>query len=616
MKKIFWKVFVLLEISFISFPLFSQVVKNPAKMFSWGKDDSNFAYIQGDSVSLLDSKTLVRFDSFPVKNIEKILLSTEGESQVLLAITDSGVFSAYQIYSENEGGKKIANKSGNLKFSETPYFSVNCARGGAIKNVQFSKNSEFIAISLQDKSINLFYKFYKTTNNEPILRNLVGHKSDVFSLNFSGNSKYLISTSSDGTAIVWDCDKILKTSDLAVFSIKNLYTKSKIPAVFLNSFFVSENKSSETETGIVASENKSVSSSGGANNSQRIPAVVACDGKKSFAVFNSSGEKEFSVSTENEIRMIKSLNSCADFPGDFRRNSGQSSVRDSGNNSENNSENDLGKIAVLDGIGRLLIYDLNTKSLVGYIPVGTSLTDFEFNNDDSHILLGYENGSVYNISFKDGLLKPGEEPENIGDGSGFSGGSLGGSGGSSLGGGFSGFGGVGKTQDFDSLVINAGGNYFISPYNGFGVGLGINYQVTSLFSFPILFGLSTDFTFSFTGKDFPMKYKAFDGSEINPPSLFCASINLPFGIYQYHEDKKITFGANIFCGGRIFRLLSFYDYSAIYSKIYAAPLVGVEIFVCFHNFSGIAKLVWDSTFGFVPSVNFGYRIKMPALGKK
>lgn len=601
MKKIFWKVFVVLEISFISLPLFSQVVKNPAKMFSWGKDDSNFAYIQGDSVSLLDSKTLVRFDSFPVKNIEKILLSTEGESQVLLAITDSGVFSAYQIYSDNEGGKKIADKSGNLKFSEKPYFSVNCARGGAIKNVQFSKNSEFIAISLQDKSINLFYKFYKTTNNEPILRNLVGHKSDVFSLNFSRNSKYLISTSSDGTAIVWDCDKILKTSDLAVFSIKNLYTKSKIPAVFLNSFFVSENKSSETESGIVASENKFVASenksvsSGGANNSLRIPAVVACDGKKSFAVYNSSGEKEFSVSTENEIRMIKPLNSCAGFSGDFRRNSGQSSVRDSGNN----SGNDLGKIAVLDGIGRLLIYDLNTKSLVGYIPVGTSLTDFEFNNDDSHILLGYENGSVYNISFKAGLLKPGEEPENIGDGSGFYGGSLGGSGGSSFGGGFSGFGGVGKNGgsfssregfyiDISGGIKSATSPYMMSAELMFSV---LNYD----FLKPFYIGLSIVPGLGFPKSDYPYVYRL-NGENLDSPFFVGAKILIPLGFFiMPFSDSDFGISAEIFAGTSACLLWNRkFTSQAITSKLFPAFVVGTKLGVSWKFISVYIGAEWDS----------------------
>ncbi len=493
--------------------------------------------------------------------------------------------------------------------------------GGAIKNVQFSKNSEFIAVSLQDNSINLFYKFYKTTDNEPILRNLVGHKSDVFSLRFSRNSKYLISTSSDGTAIVWDCDRILKTSDLAVLSIKNLYTKSKIPAVFLNSSFVPGNKSSGTENGIVSSENKPVSSksssdfsnssnySGGENNNARIPAVIALDGKKSFAVYNSSGEKEFSVSTENEIRMIKPLG-----------NSANGSERKSANKSGHNSENDFGKVAVLDGIGRLLIYDLNTRNLIGYIPAGTSLTDFEFNNGDSHILLGYENGSVYNISFKDALLKPGELPENSGYGTGLGAGNgedgqgnfqgTGNGNGGLFGagfdgtfgggfGGFNGFSGIGKNGgsfssregffiDISGGIKSATSPYMMSAELLFSV---LNYD----FLKPFYVGLSIVPGLGFPKSDYPYVYRL-NGENLDSPFFAGAKILVPFGFFIMPFAKS-DFGisAEIFAGASACLLWNRkFASEAITSNLFPAFVAGTKLGVSWKFISLYIGAEWDS----------------------
>ena len=177
--------FFLLFLFFSSVSAFSQVVKTPFPVtnIAWSKDNDFFAFTEENTVFLRRCSTYELSDTLSIKNIGRIMFSTEGKHQILLAITKNGYFSAWNIEK---------NEDGFLKFNKEPYFKLDCTNGNEIKTITFSKNSNYVAVTSNDNSINLFFKLRFTKN--AIFKKLEGHKSEIYSLNFSSNENYLAST--------------------------------------------------------------------------------------------------------------------------------------------------------------------------------------------------------------------------------------------------------------------------------------------------------------------------------------------------------------------------------------------------------------------------------------
>ena len=68
-------------------------------------------------------------------------------------------------------------------------------------------------------------------------------------------------------------------------------------------------------------------------------------------------------------------------------------------------------LIVLTGDDNLEFYDLETGKYVGYIPPfnQTTLTSYAFNRDDSVVLTGHADGSVYKLRLEKVFLKPGQK---------------------------------------------------------------------------------------------------------------------------------------------------------------------------------------------------------------
>lgn len=108
-------VLFLLFLLFFTFPVFSQVVKTPFPVtnLAWSKNDEFFAFTEENTVFLRSCSNYELSDTLGIKNIDKIMFSTEGKHQILLAITKDGYFSVWNIESAEDGF---------LKFNKEPYF--------------------------------------------------------------------------------------------------------------------------------------------------------------------------------------------------------------------------------------------------------------------------------------------------------------------------------------------------------------------------------------------------------------------------------------------------------------------------------------------------------------
>ena len=329
-------VLFLLILLFFTFPVFSQVVKTPFPVtnLAWSKNDEFFAFTEENTVFLRSCSNYELSDTLGIKNIDKIMFSTEGKHQILLAITKDGYFSVWNIESAEDGF---------LKFNKEPYFKLDCKNESEIKAVAFSKNSDYVAVASDDNSIKLFFKLRFT--KDAIFKELKGHDSEIYSLNFSKNENFLASTSKDGMAIIWNC-----TTQSEILKLSEIYTQTEIPVQFL------------------------------ADNSS----IIAPENETSFCIYSLEGKKLLSIDTLHKIKGIKPLN----------------------------KESKGNKIAIVTENDEIELYDLSKEKWLGYIPSCdfSALTDFEFNPDNSRILIGYESGSIFEFSVKDVLLSPGQKP--------------------------------------------------------------------------------------------------------------------------------------------------------------------------------------------------------------
>lgn len=528
----FSKKFVtILGILCFAFPVFSQVVKTPFPVtnLSWSQNSESFAFTEENSIFLRDSRTYILLDTMPLNNVDKIMFSTEGKNQVLLAITKNGVFSVYDLIEENN----------RLRFERNPYFTIDCSENKNVKNVAFSKNSDYVAAVLPDNSISLFFKLRFTKNS--ISRKLVGHRGSIYNLNFSKNAKYLISTSSDGKAIIWDCNKYSMISE-----INGIYTRTRVPAVFMN-------------------------------DSQRI---IACDGQTSFGIFDFDGNKLVSFDTLNSIRNIKPLA-------------------------------DSKKVAILTEKDEIEIYDLSKNKWIGYIPSydPTTLTDFEFNKDDSRILIGYESGSIFEFTVKNVMLDPGEKPPKkiqvIGTGSGRR------SRASSGGGSGSGF-GIGFFNTRDGVYLNAAAGVGSATYpymmtTELSVSL-ISYDLLN----PFYVGACVSPFVTLPEQDFPYKYYYSPEESLSSPLLCGVELYIPFGLFVMpFENNDIGFNAEIFAGGgAAFLWNRKFSSEAITSDLFTSFVAGTKLGISWKFLAAYICAKWDSVQKLMISGGVGVSFKI------
>ena len=112
---------------------------------------------------------------------------------------------------------------------------------------------------------------------------------------------------------------------------------------------------------------------------------IICSTKENeISIFNLKGEKQFSIKTQNRILSISAMK-------------------------------DGSMISVQNDKNQLELYNIDTHEYVGYIPSYSSahLTAYAFNNDNTFILLGYDDGSIYRLDVAKVFLEPNQVPNDI-----------------------------------------------------------------------------------------------------------------------------------------------------------------------------------------------------------
>lgn len=312
-----------------------------------------------------------------------------------------------------------------------------------------------------------------------------------------------------------------------LFTIEGLYTGAKVPAVFLN-------------------------------DSGRI---IACDGETSFCIYGPQGEKLVTVDTLHKITGIETLQ-------------------------------DDDKIAVVTDTGEIEIYGLKKTRWTGYIPSfdPTQLTDFEFNADDTRVLLGYESGSIFEYSVKDVLLNPGDKPPKqiqvwggasgqISGGESGNGGDEGGESGGERGASYawSGRGPAFRTREGLYAEVTAALRNAPSPYKMSAEisAAAISYSLLH----PFYIGARAAPYIGIPKQDYPYKYYKDSGETLDSPLLAGISFCVPFGLFIYpFADKDFALGTEVFAGaGAAFLWNRKTGGEAVTSKVCFSLLAGTNI---------------------------------------
>lgn len=197
------------------------------------------------------------------------------------------------------------------------------------------------------------------------------------------------------------------------------------------------------------------------------------------------------------------------------------------------------KLVVLSARDVLEFYDLQTGKYIGWIPPfnETSLTSFAFNRDDSVLLTGHADGSVYKLRMEKVFLKPNQKPprmraigpdEVVVKGTAYKD-------------------TVGQEDEpkknsvppDSALTINLGvaGRMMPDPYiAAVDVDAKARYLVNSLF----FTGGGASFGLGFPKKDFPYKYSV-GGSDFKPPYFLCATFYGTAGLMVTFKSKKAPY---------------------------------------------------------------------------
>ena len=523
-------VLFLLILLFFTFPVFSQVVKTPFPVtnLAWSKNDEFFAFTEENTVFLRSCSNYELSDTLGIKNIDKIMFSTEGKHQILLAITKDGYFSVWNIESAEDGF---------LKFNKEPYFKLDCKNESEIKAVTFSKNSDYVAVASDDNSIKLFFKLRFT--KDAIFKELKGHDSEIYSLNFSKNENFLASTAKDGTAIIWNCNSLSE-----ILKLSEIYTQTEIPVQFL------------------------------ADNSS----IIAPENETSFCIYNLEGEKLLSIDTLHKIKGIKPLN----------------------------KEN---KIAIVTENDEIELYDLSKEKWLGYIPSCdfSPLTDFEFNPDNSRILIGYESGSIFEFFVKDVLLSPGQKPPKKITSAENYGGSNSGTGSSSRGWGITN--GTFKTRHGKYLCISLNLRSAPSPYN-LSAGFSTEFLTYDLLP-PFYTGICVSPYIGFPKSDYPYKYTK-NSTSLETPLLAGLDLCAPFGIFVMpFVNNEIGFSAEIFAGTGVCLLWNRnFGAESAASKPFISFNVGTKLGINWKYFLLNVAAQWNSVQKIMISTELGANFKI------
>ena len=269
-------------------------------------------------------------------------------------------------------------------------------------------------------------------------------------------------------------------------------------------------------------------------------------------------------------------------------------------------------LVVLTGEDKLEFYDLATGKYIGYVPPfnQTTLTSFAFNRDDSVLLTGHADGSVYKLRLEKVFLKPGQKipsmrmigpDEVVVKGPGYTDKIPG---------------GKDKGELFPqehSILAGMSFRTLPSPYS-----FELDAEVRARFVIkktPIFVGGTIIGGIGFPRGEFPYEY-TIEGSYAGPPYLLSLSFLAPAGIQIKLGKKAPRFIAELYPGFRMQKLVQTGGGKIAASDWFSGFVGGASVGLGWKYFEFGAGAEYDAVLGFLPRAYVAGRIPLKLGGGK
>ncbi len=269
-------------------------------------------------------------------------------------------------------------------------------------------------------------------------------------------------------------------------------------------------------------------------------------------------------------------------------------------------------LTVLTAKDNIEFYDLETGKYIGYVPPfnQTTLTSFAFNRDDSVLLTGHADGSVYKLRLEKVFLKPGQKPprmrmiqadEVVVKGSAFT----------------DRIPGSKDRMDIfpqeNSVLVGLSGRGCPNPYTW-------EVELKSEARFvikntPIFVGGGLDVGVGFPAGNFPFKY-TIGNSFVSPPYLISFTFSAPIGVQVKLGKKAPRLIAELYPAYRIEKLAQTGAGKVAASKWFHAFVSGVSVGLGWKYFEFGGGAEYDTVLGFNPKFYALGRIPIRFSGRK
>lgn len=270
------------------------------------------------------------------------------------------------------------------------------------------------------------------------------------------------------------------------------------------------------------------------------------------------------------------------------------------------------RLVVLTGEDNLEFYDLSTGKYVGYIPPfnQTTLTSFALNRDDSVVLTGHADGSVYKLRLEKVFLKPGQKPprmrlvgadEVVVKGSAYTD-KIPGS--------------KDKADVFPqehSVLVGLSARGMPSPYQW-----GIDFSAKARFVIkktPVFVGGGVEAGVGFPAGNFPYRYTIAD-AYVSPPYMLNMTFLAPAGVQIKMGKKAPRLIAEVYPAYRIEKLAQTGSGKIAASKWFHAFVGGATVGLGWKYFEFGGGAEYDTILGFYPKGYIAGRIPIKLPGGK
>lgn len=290
------------------------------------------------------------------------------------------------------------------------------------------------------------------------------------------------------------------------------------------------------------------------------------------------------------------------------------------------------RVAILTEENRLEIYDLENGKHLGYLPSFnvTSITSFDFNSNDSLILMGHEDGSIYKVNVNKNLIgvmnmpvlrlidesevvvKGGEFTERIPQPTLYSQESN-----------------LSEKSFLEDSELNPffkkpshgvevlGGTTFLPKPHVMSLDLSVGY-INNILLHPFYLGGHFTWSVGFPDKNFPYTYQI-KNEIIGSPLMLTFALGIPFGIIltPFEANRDIEISAEVNLGSALHYMWNRkFGRESISSHIYPAFVGSLALGVGWKGFTFRIHGDYDTQLGFMFSMNLGYTFTFPHRQRK